>query len=107
MNLPYTHLNDLISQLPEIPADSIVSRTLYSDERLKVVLFGFAPGQELSEHTASQPALIHILDGEATLTLGDDTHDATGGTWVHMTPNLPHSLQAKTAVKMLLTLLKS
>jgi quercetin dioxygenase-like cupin family protein len=107
MNLPYSYLKDLTAQLPDIPADSIISQTLYSDERVKVVLFGFAQGQELSEHTASQPAMIHILNGEATLTLGEDIHEATGGTWVQMTPNLPHSIHAKTAVKMLLTLLKS
>lgn len=107
MDHPYTFIEDLSSQLPEIHADSIVSRTLYSDDRMKVVFFGFAQGQELSEHTASQPAVIHILDGEATLTLGEDTYQSAGGSWVHMTPNLPHSVYAKTAVRMLLTLLKS
>ena len=48
------NLND---KLPAIVADSIVSRTLWTAERVKAVLFGFAPGQELSEHTASTPAM--------------------------------------------------
>ncbi len=45
------------------------SRTLYSDDRLKAVLFGFARGEELSEHTASTRAGLHFLQGEAKLTI--------------------------------------
>ena len=63
-------------------------------------------GEELSEHTASMPAVLHILQGEAKLTLGDDTLDARPGTWVHMPKGLRHSIQANTPVVMLLLLLK-
>ena len=99
-------VTNLIEQLPEIPPDSIVSRTLHGDEQVKAVLFGFAAGQELSEHTASTPGIIHILQGEATLTLGGETQTAGPGTWVHMPARLPHALVAKTPVVMLLLLLR-
>ena len=97
---------DLGEQVPEITADSIISRTLYGDRQVKVVLFGFAAGQELSEHTASTPAIIHILQGEAALTLGEQHREAGPGTWVHMPAKLPHALLAKTPVLMLLLLLR-
>jgi quercetin dioxygenase-like cupin family protein len=103
----HPHVADLAESLPDIPDDSIVSRTLYTDEHVKAVLFGFAAGQELSEHTASQPAILHILEGEAILTLGDDTREASAGTWVYMPPHLRHSIGAKTPVRMLLLLLKT
>jgi quercetin dioxygenase-like cupin family protein len=70
------------------------------------VLFGFAAGQELSEHTAAVPAVIHILAGEATLTLGGTTHAAGPGTLVHMPAQLAHSVYAQTPVVMLLWLLR-
>lgn len=73
---------------------------------MKAILFGFAAGQELSEHTSSQSAILHILQGEAGLTLGDDSMEAQAGTWVYMPPRLPHSLYAKTPVLMLLLLFK-
>jgi quercetin dioxygenase-like cupin family protein len=98
------NLND---KLPEVVADSIVSRTLFGSERVKAVLFGFAAGQELSEHTASTPAIIHILQGEATLTLGGAVQAAGPGTWVHMPAKLPHALVARTNVVMLLLLLRA
>ena len=83
-----------------------MSRTLFNDDRLKVVLFDFAQGEELSEHTASMPAVLHFLRGEARLTLGDDTLEAKSGTWVHMPKGLRHSIQAQTPVVMLLLLVK-
>ena len=103
----YTYLNNLLNQVPDIPPDSIISRTLYSDGQLKTILFAFAPGQELSEHTAAQMAILHFVEGEADLTLGEDTMSAQAGTWVHMPPHLPHSIVAKTSVVMLLLMVKS
>jgi|SRR3972149_292256 len=106
MTATYTLLADLDHQL-ELPTDGTLSRTIHQDERLKVVLFSFSAGQELSEHTATTPAIMHFLDGEADLTLGSDAVAASAGTWVHMPAQLPHSIRAKTPVVMLLTLLKS
>jgi quercetin dioxygenase-like cupin family protein len=101
----YTHFVDLAAEV-EPPADGTLSRTLYQDDRLKVVLFGFAAGQELSEHTASTPAILHFLRGEADVTLGADRIAARAGTWVHMPAQLPHSIRAKSPTVMLLLLLK-
>jgi quercetin dioxygenase-like cupin family protein len=100
------YTTDVMALIPEIAADSIISRTLYSDERLKVVLFGFAAGQELSEHTSAHPAVLHFLSGEADVTLGDELKPAGPGTWIHMPPRLPHRIEAKTPVVMLLLMVK-
>jgi quercetin dioxygenase-like cupin family protein len=105
MSIPHTLLTDLTAEVRP-PDKGILSRTLFTDDRLKVVLFGFAAGEELSEHTASMPAVLHFLRGEATVTLGDDRHEAKPGTWVHMPAGLRHGIQAKTPVVMLLVLLK-
>ena len=102
----YDIIENLAALAPEIPKDSIVSRTFHEDGHLKVILFGFAEGQELSEHTASQPAMLQFLTGEATLILGEDEYLAQEGTWVHMPARLPHSVHAKSQTLMLLTLYK-
>ncbi len=106
MNSNYSFIEYIPDQLPEVPADSIISRTLYEDEQVKTILFGFAVNQELSEHTASMPAMLYFVQGEARLTLGEDVLDAQAGTWVHMAPRLAHSIQAKTSLVMLLIMLK-
>jgi quercetin dioxygenase-like cupin family protein len=102
----YTLVDDLVNQV-EVPADGTLSRTLHHDEHLKVVLFGFSAGQELSEHTSSTPAIMHFLTGEADVKLGPDQVAARAGTWIHMPAQLPHSISTKTPVVMLLLLLKS
>ena len=105
MSLPYVHLENIARNV-EIPKDGILSRTLHNDDHVKVVVFGFDAGQELSEHTASMPAILQFLSGEADLTLGTDPAAVTAGSWVYMEPNLNHSVHAKSPVIMLLVLIK-
>lgn len=106
MTSRYTRFENLNETIDAIPTESIVSRTIYKGEdNLKTIVFAFAPGQELSEHTASVQAMIQILEGECTVTLGPDAFDAQAGFWAHMAPNLKHSILAKTPVKMLLIML--
>lgn len=105
MTAPYTCFLDLAHEA-EPPADGILSRTLYQDERIKAVVFGFGAGEELSEHTSARPAVLYFVRGEATLGLGDDQHEARSGTWVHMPAGLRHSVRAKTPLVMLLLLLR-
>lgn len=104
--MDFKYIPKLLSEI-EVPKDGIISRALYADDDTRAILFGFDAGQELSEHTASMPAIIHILEGEATLTFGGESHEASAGAWTYMSANLPHSVQAKTPVVMLLTMLKS
>ena len=85
-----------LSDEVKIPENGILSRTLYNDDHVKVLVFGFAAGQELSAHTAPMAAAIYIHSGEALLTLGEDAHEAGAGTLVHMPPQLTHSILART-----------
>ena len=101
----YTLVSDLTKEVT-IPENGILSRTLHNDEHSKVIVFGFAAGQELSAHTAPMAAMIYFVRGEATLKLGADTTEAQAGTLVHMPPLLEHGILAKTPVVMLLIMLK-
>jgi quercetin dioxygenase-like cupin family protein len=101
----YTHILDLAKEA-EPPEGGILSRTIFQDDRLKAVLFAFGQCQELSEHTASKPAVLHFVKGEASVGLGDDTLEAQAGTWIHMPAGLKHSIKATTPLVMLLVLLK-
>ena len=88
-----------------IPADSILSQMVHSDSGVKTILFTFAAGQELSDHTAAKTALLYFIEGQAELTLGPDRPAAQAGTWVQMPPHLPHSIKATSRVVMLLTMI--
>lgn len=84
----------------------IVSKTIYESPGLNVVLFTFDAGQQLSEHTASMPAIIHLLEGEAEVQLGEQRIDGKAGFWAYLPAKLPHAIRAKTRLAMLLTMLR-
>ena len=96
---------DLAAESPA-PARGILSQTLYDGDDVRLVLFGFAPGEELSEHTAARPAIVHVLAGEGTAVLGGEAHRIASGSWFRMPARTPHSIRADTAMTMALYLLR-
>lgn len=86
--------------------NGIVSRTVLVTAHSRTILFGFAEGQELSEHTSTQHAVIQILSGECEFSLDGKVHTLKSGALLHMPPNLRHAVQARQPFSMLLTLIK-
>ena len=99
-----THLPDL-GALIETNEDATVSRTALRAEGVRIVLFSFDTGQELTEHTAAMPVLLHLIDGAITLTAGDDTVELLPGGVIHLPARQPHSLVATQPSRMVLTML--
>jgi quercetin dioxygenase-like cupin family protein len=87
------------------PARGILSQTLYDGDDVRLVMFGFAAGEELSEHTAARPAIVHILAGSGEAIVGGERHDFGPGTWFRMPARTAHSIRAATPVTMALYLL--
>lgn len=95
-----------LAEETQFAPDGIVSRTLWRAPGSRVVLFGFAAGQELSEHTSTQHALIQVLSGECDFALKGQWHRLKPGDLLSMPPDTPHAVRAVTPFSMLLTLLK-
>ena len=103
--MDYKFIADLLADV-QVPNVGILSRVLQKDEHVNITLFGFSPGQELSTHSAPTPAVLYFLNGEADVTLGDDVHHASTGSFAYMPPLVPHAIAAKTATMMLLVQIK-
>jgi quercetin dioxygenase-like cupin family protein len=86
--------------------NGIVSRTLLRTDTTRIVLFGFAEGQELTEHTSTQQAVIQILTGECEFSLAGKPRLLKSGDLLYMPPNLRHAVKAARPFSMLLTLTK-
>jgi quercetin dioxygenase-like cupin family protein len=84
--------------------NAIVSRSLLQTPQLRVVLFHFDAGQELTEHTSPHRALVQILAGRCEFKLGADWRTLQADDLVHMPPHLPHAVRATERFSMLLTL---
>ena len=100
----YELFDDITKSIPDIPDESIVSKSIIKKTNQKVILFGFASGQELTDHTSSLNAIIHVVKGSAEIIIGKDSISAGPDTWIHLPPEIPHSVTALTELYMLLYL---
>jgi quercetin dioxygenase-like cupin family protein len=87
-------------------AQGISSRILAKTGGGNMTLFAFDAGQGLTEHTSPFEALVMVLDGTLTLTIGGTPVLASPGTIVRMPADVPHALDAAGPCRMLLTMLK-
>ena len=102
---PATVFRDLAAEV-EIPPEGTLSRVLYKDEQIRLVVFAFDTGQELTAHAATVAAIVEVVTGRLRVGLGDDDVELGPGSWVHMPANLRHSVMAIEPSVMLLTMLK-
>jgi len=84
----------------------IASRVLAKTTGGNVTLFAFDLGQGLTEHTSPFDALVLVLEGALTLTIGGKPVRATPGTIVRMPADVPHGLDALEPARMLLIMLR-
>ncbi len=95
--------NDLL----DYQEGSVVSRTIIDKKTGTVTLFAFDEGQGLSEHTAPFDALVHLIDGEAEITISGKPLRLKKGEMVIMPAGDPHALKAVKKFKMILIMIKS
>jgi quercetin dioxygenase-like cupin family protein len=105
MTDPHTFLADLVAGTA-VPPEGTLSKVIFKDDRIRVVVFAFDEGQELTEHTASLPAIVQVLSGSLRLVMGSETVEISPGDWAHMAAGSPHSVLALEPSVMLLTLLR-
>lgn len=92
-------LSEPIQAIPH----GIVSRAVITAGALRMTLFHFAAGQELSEHTSKARALVQILSGTCEFKVGTTVHTLKPGDLLHLPPDAPHAVRAPEAFSMLLT----
>lgn len=89
----------------QVAAAGIVSRTLLQSPELRVVLFAFDAGQELTTHTSRRRALLQVVSGEGEFFFDGRWQQLAAGALIHLPPEHPHAVRATAGpFTMLLTL---
>lgn len=96
-----------LQELVRCQPGAVVSRTLLKQPTGTVTLFAFDADQGLSEHSAAFDALVHVLSGEAEITIGGKPTLIAVGEAILLPANIPHALSALTPFTMLLTMLRA
>lgn len=93
----------LAEAVPSV-GQGIVSRTVLNAPGLRAVLFSFAAGQELTEHTSAARALIHVVSGACDFFVEGKPRAMRAGELLHLPPRVPHAVKATEPMVMLLVL---
>jgi quercetin dioxygenase-like cupin family protein len=96
-----------VAELVNYQAGSIVSREIVKRPTGRVSVFAFDAGEGLSEHTAPFDALVHVLEGEAEITISGKPHHVGAGEAILMPAHQPHALKALQRFKMMLIMIRS
>jgi quercetin dioxygenase-like cupin family protein len=95
-----------LSELIEYESHKISSISLVQKKDLIINLFASDMDEEMGGHANTGDAMVHILEGTAEITIGDESFTLEAGQSIIMPANVQHSLKAVKAYKMLLTVVK-
>ncbi len=93
-----------MGNLIEYPQEGILSKVLLKDSCSQYTLFCLTAGTEISEHTASRNATVHVLAGRGRLMLEGEVIPLEPGTFVVMPARARHALEAEENLAFLLIL---
>jgi quercetin dioxygenase-like cupin family protein len=96
-----------LAEMVNYQEGAVVSRQISKADAGNVTLFAFDVEQGLSEHTAPFDALVHILEGEADVSISGQPFRLNAGDAIIMPANEPHALKAVQKFKMLLTMIRA
>ena len=96
-----------VGALVNYQENSVVSRQILRKPTGTVTVFAFDEGEGLSEHTAAYDAMVHVLEGEADISVLGRTFRVEGGEMILLPANQPHALKAVKRFKMILTMIRS
>lgn len=85
---------------------SVVSKTLLQNEGGSITLFAFDAGQGLNEHTTPFSAMVHMLEGTASWSIGGTEVTVQAGESVMLPASVPHAVSTDMPFKMLLIMLR-
>ena len=91
-----------LAEAAQFSEAGIVSRALHDRAGVRMTLFAFAAGQQLTEHASPARALVQILSGACEFTLAGRKTPLRAGDLLHMPPGLAHAVFATEAFAMLL-----
>lgn len=87
-----------VSANPSRPATVL----LHDHDDARVVLFRFAPGQEVATHTSSSSVTLAIVSGAGYVSGADGERAVAAGEFVAYAPDEPHAMRAGTEELLLL-----
>jgi len=103
LNIPNTLVTQLKEKI-EYAETGVISKVLLKLPHCQYTLFCLAAGTDISEHTSTRNAVVHVVEGTGLLNLEGKDISLEPGIFVFMPANAPHALNATENLSFLLTL---
>lgn len=86
--------------------DRVQFKNIFGNTNGGVVLLAFKAGHKLDQHIAPAEVMVTVLEGEIVFTMIDRPLTLTSGQFLLMGADVPHSVEAKSDSKVMLTKIK-
>ena len=104
-NIRFSKVLDL-RELVKYSEGQVISMTIALTPSVSITLFSLDKGEGISAHTTDGDAMVQVLDGKASITIGNKNFAVNSGETIIMPSGIQHALQAVEKFKMLLTVVK-
>ena len=84
----------------EYQAGQVVSKTLVQNDKVSMTLFSFDKGEEISTHAAAGDAMVTVLDGTGSFTVGGEVFILNASETLIMPKDIPHAVYGEEKFKM-------
>lgn len=101
-NIPHEVVMSMADQV-EILKGQVVSKTLAQNKAVSITVFAFDKDEEIGTHDSSGDAMVTVLEGTGSFTVDGNEYIVNQGETLIMPAKKPHSVYAKEAFKMILT----
>lgn len=85
---------------------TIISKELIKHTTGSITAFAIDEGEGISEHIVPYDAFLQVVDGEAIVTIDNETTNVRKGEMIILPADKYHSLKADVKFKMILTMIK-
>ena len=92
-----------LKELLEYQEGQVVSKTLVQNDYVSMTIFSFDKGEEISTHAAGGDAMVTVLEGKGSFTVGDEVFYVEEGETLIMPKDIPHAVYGEERFKMQLT----
>jgi quercetin dioxygenase-like cupin family protein len=96
----------LFDDLP-VTTQATTSRVVVDTDAVRVVLFAFDTGEELTDHTAAMPVVVTLLGGAMRFRVGGQDHELVPGDVVYLPAHQSHALEAREPSRLSLVMVRT
>lgn len=88
-----------------VEENATISKNFFKSEKFRAMLFSFAKGEELTDHSTKRECALFVLKGTGEFATKDETVELKPNVWIHIPSGVNHQVKAFTELHFTLYLI--